>query len=183
MSCQLHLGEVPLPDGLEETVIADVRVFLGRGERIAASWQAVATRRLCRGSWGFDKSIHRRVLLGKGTRDQQNLSLFLTWKPKLQAEPSSCNNAVEICVFVRAEIFAVQTHMNPLTLFLEGDPIWHVYVMTACKSTLTCTQTQRGAVPEINRYLPVWSSESLKTTSFWEDFQKYSSTNRCDVVY
>lgn len=130
MSCQLHLGEVPLPDGLEETVIADVRVFLGRGERIAASWQTVATRRLCRGSWGFGKSIHRRVLQGKGARDQLNLSLFLTWKPKhcksRQTHPPATlqwSAAVEICVFVRAEIFAVQTHMNPLTVFLEGDPI------------------------------------------------------------
>lgn len=67
MSCQLHLGKVPLPDGLEETVVADVRVLLGGGERIAASRQTVATCRLCRGSWGLGKTIHRRVLRGNGT--------------------------------------------------------------------------------------------------------------------
>lgn len=33
-----------------------------------------------------------------------------------------CSAAVEICAFARAEIFAVQTHMNPLTVFLEGGP-------------------------------------------------------------
>lgn len=65
MSRQLHLGKVPLPDGLEETVVADVGVFLGGGERVAASRQAVATCRLCRGSWGFGKAVNRRVLRGK----------------------------------------------------------------------------------------------------------------------
>lgn len=65
MSCQLHLGEIPLPDGLEEAVIANMRLFLCRGERVAAAWQAVATRRLCWGDWGFNKAIHRRVLQRK----------------------------------------------------------------------------------------------------------------------
>lgn len=74
MPCQLHLGKVPLPDGLEKTVIANVRMFLGGGERIATPWQAVATCRLCWGSWGFSKAIHRRVLQGNGTQgDQQSL--------------------------------------------------------------------------------------------------------------
>lgn len=68
MSRQLHLGEIPLPDGLEEAVIANMRVFLCGGERIAASWQAVATRRFCWGDGGFNKAVHRRVLQGKATR-------------------------------------------------------------------------------------------------------------------
>lgn len=75
MSGQLHLGKVPLPDGLEKTVIADVRVLLGGGERIAASRQAVAACRLCRGSWGFGKAIHGRVLQGNGTQGDQQISL------------------------------------------------------------------------------------------------------------
>lgn len=68
MSRQLHLGKVPLPDGLEEPVVANVRVFLGGGEGVAASRQAVATCRLCRGSRGFGEAIDRRVLRGKGTQ-------------------------------------------------------------------------------------------------------------------
>lgn len=62
MSCQFNLGEIPLPNGLEEAVITNVGVLLCRGERIATSWQAVAACRLCWGNWGFNKAIHRRVL-------------------------------------------------------------------------------------------------------------------------
>lgn len=76
MSCQLHLGKVPLPDGLEKTVIADVRVFLGGGERVAASRQAVAARRLCRGSWGLSEAIHGRVLQGNGHTGRSAKSPF-----------------------------------------------------------------------------------------------------------
>lgn len=38
LSCQLHFGKIPLPNGLEEAVIANVRVLLCGGERVAASW-------------------------------------------------------------------------------------------------------------------------------------------------
>lgn len=58
MSCQLHLGEIPLPNGLKEAVIANMGVLFSGGERVAASRQAVATGRLCRGDWGFNKAIH-----------------------------------------------------------------------------------------------------------------------------
>lgn len=62
MSCQLDFGEIALADGFEEAVVADVGVLLGGGEGVAASRQAVATRRLCgRGRW-FHKAVHRGVL-------------------------------------------------------------------------------------------------------------------------
>ena len=74
MPCQLHLGEIPLPNGLEEAVVADVGVLLRGGEGVAASRQAVATRRLCRGDRGFNEAVHRRVLRGKTqSRDQRQL--------------------------------------------------------------------------------------------------------------
>lgn len=62
MSCQLDLGKIPLADGLEEAVVADVGVILCGGERVAASRQAVATCRLCRRDRGVNEAIHRRVL-------------------------------------------------------------------------------------------------------------------------
>lgn len=62
MSGQLHLGEIPFPNGLEEAVVANMRVLLCGGERVAASWKAVATCRLCRGNRGFDEAVDRRVL-------------------------------------------------------------------------------------------------------------------------
>lgn len=62
VSCQLHFGEISLADGLEEAVIADMGVLLCGGERVAASRQAVATRRLCRRHRGFRKAVHRGVL-------------------------------------------------------------------------------------------------------------------------
>lgn len=65
MSCQLHLGEIPLPNCLEEAVIANMGVLLRGGERVAASRQAVATRRLRRGDRGFNEAVNRRVLRGK----------------------------------------------------------------------------------------------------------------------
>ena len=39
---ELDLGEVPLADGLEEPVVADVGVLLSGGQGVSASWQAVA---------------------------------------------------------------------------------------------------------------------------------------------
>lgn len=60
--CQLHFGEISLANGLEEAVIANMGVLLCGGERVAASRQAVATRRLCRGHRGFHKAVHRGVL-------------------------------------------------------------------------------------------------------------------------
>lgn len=71
MSCQLHLGEIPLPNGLEEAIIANVGVLLRGGERVATSRQAVATCRFCRGNWGFNKAIHRRVLQKSHTSGNQ----------------------------------------------------------------------------------------------------------------
>lgn len=62
MSSQLHLGKISLPNGLEESVIANMGVLLCGGEGVAASRQTVATRRLCRCDWGFNKAVHRRVL-------------------------------------------------------------------------------------------------------------------------
>lgn len=75
MSCQLHFGKIPLPNGLEEAVIADVRVLLCGGERVAASWQAVTTRGLCWGGLGFNKAVHRRVLQGKKWRSATSFDL------------------------------------------------------------------------------------------------------------
>lgn len=60
--CQLHFGKVALADGLEEAVVADVGMLLRGGEGVAASWQAVATRRLCGRDWRFHKAVHRGVL-------------------------------------------------------------------------------------------------------------------------
>lgn len=62
VSRQLHFGEISLADGLEEAVIANMGVLLCGGEGVAASRQAVATRRLCRGHRGFHKAVHRGVL-------------------------------------------------------------------------------------------------------------------------
>lgn len=76
MSCQLHFGKIPLPNGLEEAVIANVRVLLCGGERVAASWQAVTTRGLCWGGLGFNKAVHRRVLQGKKSGDQQHPLIY-----------------------------------------------------------------------------------------------------------
>lgn len=89
MSCQLHLGEIPLPNGLEEAVIANMGVLLCGGERVAASRQAVAARRLCRGDWGFNKAVHRRVLQESHTRGGQQHPHFPTLTLILQVpEPS-----------------------------------------------------------------------------------------------
>lgn len=62
MSCQLHFGEIALADGLEEAVVADVGVLLRGGEGVAASRQAVATRRLCGRDRRFHEAVHRGVL-------------------------------------------------------------------------------------------------------------------------
>lgn len=62
MPRQLHFGKVPLSDGFKEAVIADVRMLVCGGERVAASRQAVATRRLCWGSRGLSKAVYRWVL-------------------------------------------------------------------------------------------------------------------------
>lgn len=78
MPRQLDLGEIPLADGLEQAVIADVRVLLGGGEGVAASCQAVATCRLGRGGRGVDKAVHRRVLRENHTW-KLAFSLCPTW--------------------------------------------------------------------------------------------------------
>lgn len=59
VSCQLHLGKVPLPNGLEEAVVAYVGMLLGGGEGVATSRQTVATRRLGGGHWWFNEDVHR----------------------------------------------------------------------------------------------------------------------------
>lgn len=62
VSCQLHFGEIALADGFEEAVVADVGVLLRGGEGVAASRQAVATRRLCGRDRRLHKAVHRGVL-------------------------------------------------------------------------------------------------------------------------
>ena len=47
MASQLHLGEVALADGLQQTVVTDVRLVVGRrGNRVAASRHAGPPARL-----------------------------------------------------------------------------------------------------------------------------------------
>lgn len=58
MPCQLDFGEVALADGFEEAVVADVGVLLRGGEGVAASWQAVAARRLRGRDRRFHKAVH-----------------------------------------------------------------------------------------------------------------------------
>lgn len=78
MSCQLHLGEISLPNGLEEAVIANVGMLLCGGERVATSRQAVATCRLCRGDRGFNKAVHRWMLQKSQTSRNQRHPHSLT---------------------------------------------------------------------------------------------------------
>ena len=78
MSCQLHLGKIPLPNGLEEAVIANMRMLLRGGERVATSWKAVSTCRLCRGDWGFNKAVHRWMLQKSQTSGHQQHPNSLT---------------------------------------------------------------------------------------------------------
>lgn len=53
MSGQFDLGEVALADGLQQAVVADVRLFVCDGRRGAATWrQTVAARGFGgRGRW------------------------------------------------------------------------------------------------------------------------------------
>ena len=65
MPCQLDLGEVPLANGLEEPVVADVGVLLGGGQGVSASRQAVAAGRLGGRDGRLHEAVHRRVLRGE----------------------------------------------------------------------------------------------------------------------
>ena len=71
MPRELDLGEVPLADGLEEPVVADVGVLLGGGQGVSASRQAVAAGRLGGRDGGLHEAV-RRVLREERRRAETN---------------------------------------------------------------------------------------------------------------
>lgn len=154
MTRQLHLGEIPLPNGLEEAIVANMGMLLRRGERVATSRQAVATGGLRRGDRGLDKAVHRWMLQESQTsRDQQHPhSLTGTFNScthdiKLQKslDPphglllsvrwlhsyKQCSRVLQWgIVCAKAGVLAVQTEMNPLTQsqIQDRDPLCNMYV-------------------------------------------------------